>query len=155
LDTQLNHTTVDLMEAFNGKCYCGNIHLTVTLSRDPSAVNPRACDCDFCQKHGAAYVSDPRGSLDIRIKDEGEVGRFQQGSEIAEMLLCRRCGVLVAALFRDVDRLFGTLNVKALDRRADFGTAVPASPKSLAPDEKTGRWRELWFPDVRVGSVES
>ena len=143
------------MEHLNGKCYCGNIRLTVTLSRAPSAVNPRACDCDFCQKHGAAYVSDPRGSLDIRIKDEHEVSRFQQGSELAEMLLCRKCGVLVAALFRDADRLFGTLNVKALDCRADFGAPAPVSPKSLAPGEKTKRWRQLWYPDVRVGSVES
>jgi hypothetical protein len=143
------------MEPLNGKCYCGNIHLTVTLSRDPSAVNPRACDCDFCQKHGAAYVSDPRGSLDIRIEDERAVSRFQQGSEIAEMLLCRRCGVLVAALYRDGDRLFGTLNVKALDRRADFGANAPVSPKLLAAEEKTKRWRALWFPDVRLGSVES
>jgi hypothetical protein len=140
------------MEPLNGKCYCGNIHLTVTLSREPSAVNPRACDCDFCQKHGAAYVSDPRGSLDIRIGDEREVNRFQQGSETADMLLCRRCGVLVAALYRDADRLFGTLNVQALDCRADFGAQVPVSPKSLAADEKTKRWRELWFQDVSVGS---
>lgn len=143
------------MEPLNGKCYCGNIHLTVTLSREPSAVNPRACDCDFCQKHGAAYVSDPRGSLDIRIGDEREVSRLQQGSETADMLLCRRCGVLVAALYRDADRLFGTLNVKALDCRAAFGAQVPVSPKSLAAEEKTKRWRDLWFQDVRVGSVES
>jgi hypothetical protein len=142
------------MEPLNGKCYCGNIQLTVTLSRGPAALNPRACDCDFCQKHGAAYVSDPRGKLHIRIEDEREVSRFRQGSDIAELWLCRRCGVLVAALYRDADQLFGTVNVKALDCRADFAANVPVSPKSLAPEEKTKRWREIWFPDVRVGSLQ-
>ena len=140
------------MPETRGGCYCGNIRIIASFSESVAALNPRACDCDFCQKHGAAYVSDPRGSLEIRIGDEREVSRFQQGSEIAQMLLCRRCGVLVAALYRDGDRLFGTLNVKALDCRADFGANVPASPKLLAADEKTKRWQALWFPDVRVVS---
>jgi hypothetical protein len=143
------------MESLTGGCYCGNIHLTMTLSREPSALDPRACDCDFCQKHGAEYVSDPLGSLHIRIKAEREVSRFRQGSDIAELLLCRTCGVLVAALYQDGEQLFGTVNVKVLDGRADFGASVTVSPKSLSPEEKTNRWQQVWFSDVRVVSVES
>jgi hypothetical protein len=143
------------MPEVSGGCYCGNIRLSVSLSREVAAYNPRACDCDFCQKHGAAYVSDPRGTLSILIRDAGQVSRFRQGSNTAEMLLCRQCGVLVGALYQETDRLFGTLNAKVLDCRASFGAEQTVSPKSLAADQKVQRWRDIWFPDVRVTAEEA
>lgn len=91
-------------------------------------------------------MSDPLGSLHIQIRNELEVNRFRQGSNTAEMLLCRTCGVLVGALYRESHRLFGTLNVKALD--SSFGLEQSVSPKSLSPDQKVRRWRDIWFPNV-------
>lgn len=142
------------MPEVSGGCYCGNIRLTVSLSKDLSAFNPRACDCDFCLKHGSAYVSDSRGALRIQIREVGQVNRFRQGSNTAEMLVCRQCGVLVGALYQETDRLFGTLNAKALDCRASFGPEQTVSPKSLAADQKVQRWRDIWFPDVKVTSED-
>ena len=141
------------MTEVSGGCYCGNIGLTVTLPQELSTYHPRACDCDFCRKHGAAYVSDPQGELRIQIRDEPQVSRFRQGSSTAEMLICRTCGVLVGALYRETDRLFGTLNAQALDCRAAFAAAQSASPKMLPAAQKAVRWRELWFQDVRVTSA--
>ena len=138
------------MPEASGGCYCGNIRLTVSLSRDPSAYSPRACDCDFCRKHGAAYVSDPQGELRIQITEAGQVNRFRQGSNTAEMLLCRQCGVLVGALYQEEHQLFGTLNANALDCRAAFGSEQSVSPKLLAADQKVQRWRDIWFPAVSV-----
>ena len=136
------------MPETRGGCYCGNIRIIASFSESFAALNPRACDCDFCRKHGAAYVSDPLGSLRIQVRNEHEVNRFRQGSNTAEMLLCRTCGVLVGALYRESNRLFGTLNVKALDSRLSFGPEQPVSPKSLPADQKVRRWRSIWFPDV-------
>jgi hypothetical protein len=138
------------MPETRGGCYCGNIRVTASFSQYLSAYEPRACDCDFCRKHAAAYASDPKGSLRIEIGNDLEVNRFRQGSNTAEMLLCRTCGVLVGALYRESDRLFATINVKALDSRASFGQEQPVSPKSLSADRKVLRWRELWFPDAQV-----
>jgi hypothetical protein len=131
-----------------GGCYCGNIRIQASFSRDLAGYNPRACDCDFCRKHVAAYVSDSSGSLRIEIRHEPEVNRFRQGSNTAEMLLCRTCGVLVGALYRESNRLFGTLNAKALDSTSSFGPEQSVSPKVLSPDQKVQRWRDIWFPDV-------
>jgi hypothetical protein len=136
------------MQEVSGGCYCGNIRIQASFSRDLASYNPRACDCDFCRKHAAAYVSDPKGSLRLQIGNDLEVNRFRQGSNTAEMLLCRTCGVMVGALYRESHRLFGTLNVKALDSRLSFGHEQGVSPKSLSPDQKVRRWHELWFPDV-------
>lgn len=138
------------MSDVKGGCYCGNIRLDVVLSRDVSAYNPRACDCDFCLKHGAAYISDAAGSLWIRVGNPQALNRFRQGSNTAEMLLCRSCGVLIGALYREGEQLFGTLNYKALDSRASFGPEQSVSPKSLSAEAKVQRWRELWFPNVRL-----
>jgi [ribosomal protein S5]-alanine N-acetyltransferase len=138
------------MPELKGGCYCGNIRLTVLLSQEPSSYHPRACDCDFCRKHGAAYVSDPQGELRIQINDESQVSRFRQGSSTAEMLLCRLCGVLVGALYREADRLFGTLNAQALECRAAFAPEQSVSPRLLPADQKVLRWRDLWFQDVTV-----
>jgi hypothetical protein len=40
--------------------------------------------------------------------------------------------------------------VNAADVRADFGTEQPASPKSLSANEKTQRWQEIWFANVKL-----
>ena len=138
------------MPEISGGCYCGNVGLVAAFSQDLAAFDPRVCDCDFCRKHAAAYVSDPVGSLRIQIRDDREVHRFRQGSNTAEMLLCRTCGVLVGALYRESHRLFGTVNVRVLDSRVSFGPERGVSPKLLSPNQKVQRWRDIWFPDVRL-----
>jgi hypothetical protein len=137
------------MPQLSGGCHCGNIAVTVELARDAGAYHPRACDCDFCRKHGAAWVSDPQGSLLIQLRAERDASRYAQGAGIAEMLLCRTCGVLVAALWRE-QQLYGVVNVSVLDARAAFAAAQTVAPKELSPEEKRKRWQSLWFSAVTL-----
>jgi hypothetical protein len=132
-----------------GRCHCGNIRVTVDLTDAPAAYAPRACDCEFCRKHGAAWVSDPQGSLLIQIRNEGDTGRYAQGAGIAEMLLCRNCGVLVGALWRE-RRLYGVVNVSVLDERAAFADPQQVSPRTLSADAKRSRWQSIWFANVTL-----
>jgi hypothetical protein len=134
---------------FTGGCHCGNIAVSVELTRDPSSYIPRACACEFCRRHGAAWVSDPQGALRLRVRDQRDTGRYAQGDEIAEMLLCRNCGVLMAALWQG-RQLHGVVNVNALEARASFAPSQPVSPKSLSAEGKTSRWQNIWFADVTV-----
>ncbi|MGE5624193.1 MAG: GFA family protein [Bacillota bacterium] len=138
------------MSSLAGGCHCGNIAMEFELTRTPESYRPRACDCDFCVKHNAAYLSDPEGALSLRIRDERETARYRQGSGQAEFLLCTRCGVLVAVLYRDGGRLYGAVNARAVGGGKEFGADQPVSPKTLAPDAKTKRWLEVWFSEVRV-----
>jgi hypothetical protein len=136
------------MHRVEGGCHCGNISLDLELSRLPNTYSPRACDCTFCIKHGAAYISDPQGSLRIQIRN-GEHSRiYRQGSGTAELLLCGNCGVLIGALYRDRDRAYATINVKVTARPADFGTEQSASPQTLSQPDKDSRWKSLWFANV-------
>lgn len=138
------------MHTIHGGCYCGNIEISAELTRALSSYNPRACDCDFCRKHGAAYISDPSGRLRIELTSEADVRRYRQGSGAAEFLLCSTCGVLVAVLYRAEQTTYGVVNARAVNEPASFGETKPVSPKMLSPTDKVERWQEIWFSGVDV-----
>lgn len=141
------------MEKLAGGCHCGNLSLSVQLADPPRNYVSRACDCDFCCKHGASYISDPDGRLEIGVGNERLIGRYRQGSGTAEMLVCCNCGVLVGTVYRDDEVLIGAVNVRALERNVTFGEVQSASPRLLGRDEKVGRWKALWFRDVTITAV--
>jgi hypothetical protein len=138
------------MHKVSGGCHCGNILAEVELTAAPDICHPRACDCDFCRKHGAAYVSDPKGSLIVRIKNARESATYRQGSGLAEFILCRTCGVLVAVVLRRDGLVHGAVNVQALEGAATFAAERTVSPKKLSGGEKIQRWQDVWFPNVQV-----
>ena len=140
----------DSMHTVTGGCYCGSVLLKMRLTRAPASYNPRACDCGFCRKHAAAYVSDDRGALEIEIGVIGDKGSYRQGSEAADCVLCRRCGVLIGVTCEIEGRSYGAVNVRCLDSAVTFGPELAVSPKQLSAAEKLQRWRGLWFPDVVV-----
>lgn len=132
-----------------GGCHCGALTFEVTLAKSPGAYTLRACDCGFCRRHGASYLSDPHGALLIRVVDERQLSRYRQGSGIAECLVCRNCGVLVGVVYSEEGRLFGAVNAKVFED-ASFGETVPVSPRLLSAGEKTDRWKQVWFSDVAI-----
>ena len=140
------------MHHVNGGCHCGNIRLQLGLTAPTESYRPRRCDCDFCSKHMAAFISDPEGTLLIRVQDAAARGRYFQGSNQAEFLLCRNCGVFIGALYPAQGKVFGTVNARVLDPPATFGPDETVSPKQLSPTLKAERWRALWFADVRFES---
>jgi len=129
-----------------GGCHCGAVRWHFDTGQALAAFTPRACDCDYCTRHGAAWVSDPAGRLRIRA-GTGKLQRYRQGSGQAEFLSCRDCGVLVAVVMHDSDgRLLGAANRNAFDERADFGEQAVVSPQQLAAEAKLARWARLWMP---------
>jgi hypothetical protein len=129
--------------------------LHLQLTRDPAEYSPRACDCDFCRKHGAAWLSDAQGSVRITVREPRELGKYAQGSGTAELLLCRHCGVVVAACLDADGRLYGAVNAQVVDSEAPFAAAQVVSPHQLSVDDKVRRWRQLWFSDVSIIAGEA
>jgi hypothetical protein len=130
-----------------GGCHCSQLRVDFTTGQDPAHFTPRACDCTFCRKHGAAYISDPAGQLTVTV-GQGALRRYRQGSNTAEFLLCGQCGVLVAVTFELDGRTYGAINVGCLDEPTRLGPSAPASPQALSPEAKVARWLQLWVPDV-------
>ena len=58
----------------------------------------RACQCTFCRLHGAISTSDPKGAVRFSIRNEDAVSRYVFGLRTAEFLVCRACGVYLAAM---------------------------------------------------------
>ncbi|HYM28235.1 MAG TPA: hypothetical protein VET66_08795 [Steroidobacteraceae bacterium] len=143
------------MATVSGGCHCGNFSVALQLTRAPDSYSPRACDCDFCRKHGAAYVSDPHGTLHISITDPAQAGRYRQGSAQAEMLVCRQCGVVLGALFTDGARRYATVNARVLDPAVQLGAETVVSPRTLSASEKAARWPNIWFANVSISSPDA
>lgn len=127
-----------------GGCHCGAVRFELTTRRPLRELAPRACDCDYCTRHGAAWVSDPDGQACIR--GSAHAARYRQGSAQAEFLFCPTCGVLVAVVTGKDDALRCAFNRDAFDARAELPAGTPASPQRLAPEEKRARWAQLWTP---------
>jgi len=72
-------------EKLQGGCHCGNIQIELTLTTPAAACNPRACDCDFCRKHNASYISDSQGALRLHVKDEYDLAKYKQGNKLADL----------------------------------------------------------------------
>ncbi|SEM30832.1 hypothetical protein SAMN05444354_114170 [Stigmatella aurantiaca] len=132
-----------------GSCHCGNIQAEIRLTRSPGSYAPRACDCGFCLKHAASYLSDPNGAARIHARNPSQVGRYRQGSNTAEFLFCKDCGVLAGVTYRSQGRTFAAINSRIVEETR-FGTEVAVSPQKLSAGEKTKRWEEVWFPDVSI-----
>lgn len=139
--------------ALQGGCHCGAIALDIELSRPPADYAPRACDCSFCRKHGAAWLSDAAGTLRLRLR--GDVLRYRQGSGQAEFVACAHCAVLLLAS-SDIDgRTCAAINVRAIDGEPGFAPEQAASPQRLSAEDKRERWRQLWFHDVQSRTEEA
>jgi len=137
-------------QVLRGSCHCGQLGLEFSTARELSQITPRACDCSFCQMHGAAYVSDPAGRLSVFENQPGALRVYRQGSKRAQFLMCANCGVLVAVLMEEEGRTYGAANAACVAGRQAFAAPVPVSPQLLGPDEKVSRWQQAWVADVLV-----
>jgi hypothetical protein len=137
------------VETFTGRCHCGNIELGFRTALDPTTVAPRACQCSFCVRHGACYVSDPAGDVEIVAHDEAALVRYRFALATADFLFCGRCGVYVGAVTTADGRSFAALNVNTFDQRGRF-TLDARAVEYDGEDPATRRTRQQarWTPAV-------
>ena len=110
-----------------GGCHCGNIHARLRLSKPPPDSPLRACQCSFCRAHQTRTVADAAGLFELWADDWSLVERYRFGSRTADYIVCRRCGVYVAAVCDTTAGTRAVVNVHCLDSRADF-TMPPDVP---------------------------
>lgn len=129
-----------------GRCHCGNLALAFTSSRPPEELPVRICTCSFCRRHRPRYTSDPTGHVSISAHDSAELGRYRFGLALADFLICRRCGVFVAAYQPGATGL-AVVNLDVLDDAARF-TALAQSMTLDDEDAATrlARRQRGWIP---------
>lgn len=136
------------MHELTGGCHCGNISVLYKTEIAPEDATPRACQCRFCRKHNTAAVSDNEGDLTISVKDGSKLSRYQFGLKTCDFLICRDCGVYVAAFAGEPDDSSGyaTLMSFTLDERARYPAPEPTSYSEEDEEGRRARRRKVWTP---------
>lgn len=134
-----------------GGCHCSNIRFRLESAKTPSEFAPRVCDCTFCTKHGARYISDPEGSLRIEIEDSALVERYAFGHRTAEFMVCRRCGA-VPAIVSEIDgTTHGVVNINTADNPEAFTTpATVVGYDGEEVDRRLARRQRNWIGTVVI-----
>lgn len=132
-----------------GGCHCGNLLLTLRLSRPPQEVQLRACGCSFCRAHSTRTTSDPLGAVDIRAEDWDLVEPYRFGSCTADYLVCRQCGVYVGAVCSTEAGTRAVINTNSLADRALFtGAVVSVDHDGEATEDRMARRSVNWTPAI-------
>src|SRR5690349_22587331 len=97
-----------------GSCHCGALTIELDTLHEPAGLPVRVCGCSFCARHRPRYTSDPSGHVAIRVAGEDRVTRYRFGLRLADFLVCRTCGVFVAA-YEPGDPGRAVINVEVLE----------------------------------------
>ena len=124
-----------------GQCHCGAIRIELETEK---RLEPRACQCSFCRKHGARSVSDPDGRAILTLGIEPI--RYRFASKAADYVICPSCGVYLGALAEIDGAVFATLNLNAFDDPHPELAAAPVSYDGESAEAKVRRRRERWTP---------
>src|SRR5690348_16984072 len=101
---------------YSGSCHCGKWKIAVSSAKPLDAFNPRVCDCEYCQSHPSALISDPLMEIEL-IGDDGHVVRNKNGDQLATFFHCSGCGDLLAVGCNIDGRLRGAVNALLLEQR--------------------------------------
>jgi hypothetical protein len=102
----------------SGGCHCGNIHVRLRLSKPPEDNPLRACTCP-------RMAADSEGLFEVWADDWSLVENYRFGTRTCDFLICRRCGVFIAAVLEMAAGARAVVNVNCLSDRERF-TALPA-----------------------------
>jgi hypothetical protein len=144
------------MTLHTGGCHCGNIRLTFETELDLPQIEVRACQCPFCIKHGSRAVADPGGRLTISVRDKARLQKYQFGLRTADYLICRECGVYVAAIAGDDDDSRAIVVINALDDRMQFNQQpVLVDFDAESREQRQARRLARWMPvDMAFGQAD-
>lgn len=135
------------MTVHSGGCHCGNIRLSFSTALDPAEIEIRACQCSFCTRHGSRAAADPNGRLVVSVEDRERLQAYRFGLRTASYLLCRECGVYVAAIAGDGAEARAIVVVNALHDRERFSREpILASYDAESRGQRLARRRSAWMP---------
>jgi len=133
-----------------GCCHCGAISYTYYLPEECDHIPARACGCDFCQRHGGCYTSNPKAALDVSIGDTTNVHIYRFATETADFHVCKNCGVVPMVTCRLDETLYAVVNVNCF---LAINSAMIVRSASDFEDEakqaRLNRRKTSWIPCVR------
>jgi hypothetical protein len=131
---------------YSGSCHCGKLNVSFETKKTPQQLGVRTCQCDFCRRHGAVNISDPEGDVVIDAA-AGDLLRYRFALRTADFLICRHCGVYVAAVIGETPGIRSTINVAGLRMQEFLGIAeAPMDYGAETTDDRIARRSKKWTP---------
>lgn len=142
---------------YQGQCHCGKVKASFETQKTPAELGVRTCQCAFCRRHGAVNISDPEGQVVVDASRD-DVNRYSFALRTADFLICRHCGVYVAAVMGEGARIVSTLNVAGL-RIMDF-LDIEEAPMEYGAEttedriaRRYARWTPITFKDAALAGA--
>ncbi len=130
----------------SGQCHCGKLKASFESQKTPQELGVRTCQCDFCRRVGAINISDPDGAVVIDAKAD-DVIRYRFALRTADFLLCKQCGVYIAAVTGEGTNIRSTLNVAGLRMMAFLSIdEAPMQYGAETAESRVARRAEKWTP---------
>ena len=138
-----------MSKTYSGNCHCGAVRLTLHFDKNAGDITPKACDCDFCYKHGAQYVSDPKGRVEVQCADYELLTSYGSPGKLTRYLFCNRCGNLIGSEFSADGYHFMIVNGRMLNEFDHFPEPDNVHADTRALSEQIVHWQQHWFQDVK------
>ncbi len=119
------------------QCHCWNIKYDFLTNLEIHEIVWRKCQCGLCLKHWANWTSDPNWKLEISIKNEENIKKYNFWYSTADFYFCKGCWVLAFAVSNIKWKDYSVLNLNS--------TANPrVDPKEFVNtnfDWESSEWR--------------
>ncbi|QWT22265.1 hypothetical protein KPL74_09680 [Bacillus sp. NP157] len=135
----------------HGACHCGNITFDLEWP-DGVVVQPRACSCTFCQKHGATWTAHPDAVLSVRIVDAARAARYRFGTRTADFHVCATCGVVPLCTGEMDGRLHAVVNTRTFEGIGPLPDPVVVDFEGEQASDRLGRRARHWIARVTLAS---
>ncbi|MCK5000877.1 MAG: hypothetical protein KAS23_15145 [Anaerohalosphaera sp.] len=145
---------MDYQNKYFGSCYCGNIKLHLHSNKNESQLVPRICSCPFCTRHGASYISDTQGELQVNYDDPENVSRFRFGHKTADFIVCAKCGVLVTVLSEIQGQLRAVININSMPDHQFKESPIVTNFEGEKVEDRLARRAKNWIGNVVVDPAE-
>ena len=133
---------------YEGQCHCGKLRVSFETLMTPEELGVRTCQCVFCRRVGAINISDPSGEIIIDA-DAEDVSRYRFALKTSDFLICKTCGVYVAAVMGEGDRIVSTLNVAGLRMKEFLDVEeAPMEYGEESTEDRIARRFQKWTPTL-------
>ena len=94
-------------------------------------------------------VSDPQGLFEVWADDWSLVENYRFGTRTCDFLICRRCGVFIAAVRETVDGTRAVVNANCLSDRERFTSAPMVHDfEGETSETRSARHAANWMPAI-------
>ena len=122
---------------FHGQCHCGNLSFELYWPDLEGSVPVRACGCDYCQKHGASWTSNPAGKVEFTVRSIDMRGIYEFGHRTARFQFCLQCGIPLAAISTINDRDYAVVNANTFDNLGPL--TLSGTPTDFSAEDEASR----------------